>query len=166
MLRTVEPMTGQPRAFAGRPGEGEHLVFGGTTLIVRASAEMTGGASSMFEESAPLLDTSRHVHADEDEMYYIVEGEHIYQCGDKEFQVCPGDLVFLPRGLPHAHRRVVPQAGRLIFMTVPGGFEGFFQILAEASRAGDLGEARCHPPASWDQVEVFPAMSMGPPGRQ
>jgi hypothetical protein len=24
----------------------------------------------------------------------------------------------------------------------------------------------CHPPASWDQVEGFPAMSMGPPGRQ
>jgi hypothetical protein len=23
----------------------------------------------------------------------------------------------------------------------------------------------CHPPASWDQVEVFPAMSMGPPER-
>jgi hypothetical protein len=35
----------------------------------------------------------------------------------------------------------VPQAGRLIFMMVPGGFEGFFQILAETSRAGDLGEA-------------------------
>jgi hypothetical protein len=26
-------------------------------------------------------------------------------------------------------------------MTFPGGLEGFFRILAEASRAGDLGEA-------------------------
>src|SRR5208337_2000130 len=25
---------------------------------------------------------------------------------------------------------------------------------------------RCHPPAAWDQVEGFSAMSMGPPGRQ
>ena len=24
----------------------------------------------------------------------------------------------------------------------------------------------CHPPAVWDQVEGFSAMSMGPPGRQ
>jgi hypothetical protein len=24
----------------------------------------------------------------------------------------------------------------------------------------------CHPPAAWDQVEGFSAMSMGPPGRQ
>jgi AraC-like ligand binding domain len=69
------------------------------------------------------------------------EGEHIYQCGDEEFQVAPGGLVFLPRGIPHARRRVVPQAGRLIFMTFPGGFEWFFRILAEASQSGDLGEA-------------------------
>ena len=50
-------------------GDGERLAFGWTTLIVRASAEMTGGAVSVFEESAPLLDTSRHVHLNEDEMY-------------------------------------------------------------------------------------------------
>jgi mannose-6-phosphate isomerase-like protein (cupin superfamily) len=131
----------RPGAFTGRAGEGERLIFGGTTIIVRASADMTGGAFSVFEESAPLLDTPRHVHRNEDEMYYVVEGEHIYQCGDEEFQVGPGGLVFLPRGIPHAHRRVVPQAGRLIFMTFPGGFEGFFRILAEASRSGDLGEA-------------------------
>jgi mannose-6-phosphate isomerase-like protein (cupin superfamily) len=141
MMRTVGAVIGQLRAFAGRPGEGEQLIFGGTTIIVRASAAMTGGAFSMFEESAPLLDTSRHVPANEDEMYYVVQGEHVYQCGDEEFRAGPGDLVFLPRGVPHAHRRVVPQAGRLIFMTFPGGFEGFFRILAEASRAGDLGEA-------------------------
>ena len=81
------------------------------------------------------------VHRNEDVLYYVIEGEHVYQCGDEEFQVGPGDLVFLPRGIPHAHRRVVPQAGRLIGMTFPGGLEGFFRILAEASRVGDLGEA-------------------------
>src|SRR5207253_7284294 len=31
--------------------------------------------------------------------------------------------------------------------------------------AQGLGIADCHPPASWDQVEGFSAMSMGPPGR-
>jgi hypothetical protein len=80
-------VTRQPRPFAGRPGEGERLSFGGTTLIVRASAEMTGGAFTMFEESTPLLDTPRHVHRNEDKLYYVVEGEHVYQCDDEEFQV-------------------------------------------------------------------------------
>lgn len=68
-MRTVGGLTIQSHAFAGRAGDGERLVFGGTTLIVRASAEMTGGAFSVFKESAPLLDTSRHVHLNEDEMY-------------------------------------------------------------------------------------------------
>jgi hypothetical protein len=68
-MRTVGGLTIQSHAFAGRACDGERLVFGGTTLIVRASAEMTGGAFSVFEESAPLLDTSRHVHLNEDEMY-------------------------------------------------------------------------------------------------
>jgi mannose-6-phosphate isomerase-like protein (cupin superfamily) len=140
-MRTVGGVTSQPDAFAGKAGEGERLVFGGTTIIIRVSADMTGGAFCVFEEIAPLLDTPRHVHSNEDEMCYVVEGDHIYQCGDEEFQVGPGGLVFLPRGVPHAHRRVVPQAGRLLFMTFPGGFEGFFRMLAEASRSGDLGKA-------------------------
>ena len=107
MMRTVGAVIGQLRAFAGRPGEGEQLIFGGTTIIVRASAAMTGGAFSMFEESAPLLDTSRHVHASEDEMYYVVEGEHVYQCGDEEFRAGPGDLVLFAPG-----RTACPSPGR------------------------------------------------------
>ena len=31
---------------------------------------------------------------------------------------------------------------------------------------GDVVAGGCHPPAAWDQVEGFSAMSMGPPGRQ
>ena len=33
-------------------------------------------------------------------------------------------------------------------------------------RVLELLIAHCHPPAAWDQVEGFSAMSMGPPGRQ
>jgi hypothetical protein len=54
-VRTVSGVTIRPGAFAGRAGEGERLVFGGTTITVRASADMTGGVFSIFEESAPLL---------------------------------------------------------------------------------------------------------------
>jgi hypothetical protein len=44
--------------------------------------------------------------------------------------------VFLPHGIPHSHRRAVPLEGRLLGMTSPAGFEGFFRILAEASVLG------------------------------
>ena len=122
--------------FARDHDGGERLEFWGTTIVIRASADTTGGAFSLFEEETPVLDTSRHVHRETDELYYVVEGEHVFVCGDQEFTVGPGGTLFLPHGVPHSHRRVVPRTGRLLCLTSPAGFEGFFRVLAEASRTG------------------------------
>jgi mannose-6-phosphate isomerase-like protein (cupin superfamily) len=121
------------------PAEGERLVFGDVTILVRASAETTGGAFSLFEEVPPMVDTPLHVHENEDELFYALEGDHIVQVGDDEFRASPGGLVFAPRGVPHAQRRVVPGIGRLLVLTVPAGLEGFFRELAAAHQAGTLG---------------------------
>jgi mannose-6-phosphate isomerase-like protein (cupin superfamily) len=124
--------------FAIPAGGGERLAFSGAEFVIRASAAMTGGAYSIIEEIAPL-DTPRHVHAHEDELFYVLEGEHVFQVGDTEHRVGPGGLVFAPRGIPHAQRRVVPRAGRVLVLTAPAGLEGFFRELAGADRAGTLG---------------------------
>ena len=129
-------MAGPVPPFAQAHDGGERLVFGRTTIVVRAAADSTGGAFTVFEEPPPVLDTSRHVHRYEDELYYVLEGDHVFGCGEEEFALGPGGMVFLPRGVPHAHRRVVPGAGRLLCMTSPAGFEGFFRVLAEAHRTG------------------------------
>lgn len=47
--------------------------------------------------------------------------------------------MFAPRDVPHAQRRVVPRTGRVLVLTSPAGFEGFFRELAEADRAGAIG---------------------------
>jgi mannose-6-phosphate isomerase-like protein (cupin superfamily) len=122
--------------FAVPHDEGERLAFGGTTMVVRAAADTTGGSFTLLEEVTPLLDTPTHVHSREDEMYYVVEGDHVFVCGEQEFHLGPGGLVFLPRGIPHAHRRLVPGVGRLLVILTPAGLEGFFRILAEATRSG------------------------------
>jgi mannose-6-phosphate isomerase-like protein (cupin superfamily) len=117
----------------------ELLRFGDATILVRASSESTGGALSLFEELAPMIDTPRHVHSLDDELFYVLEGEHVIDVGDVEHRVGPGGSVFGPRGIPHAQRRVVPGEGRLLVLTVPGGFDGFFRELAAADAAGRLG---------------------------
>ena len=126
-------------AFAAEPGEGERLVFGELTVLVRASAEQTGGAYTLFEELPPLADTPLHVHEHEDELFYALEGEHVIQVGDREHQIGPGGFVFAPRGTPHAQRRVIPHEGRELVLTSPGGLEGFFRELAAAHRSGHPG---------------------------
>jgi mannose-6-phosphate isomerase-like protein (cupin superfamily) len=120
-------------------GEGERLVFGEVTILLRASAEQTGGLFSLFEEVPPLVDTPLHVHEHEDELFYVLEGDHVYTVGDEEHRVGPGGLVFAPRGVPHAQRRVRPGEGRQLVLTAPGGFERFFRALADAHAHGTLG---------------------------
>ena len=105
---------------------------------MKASAETTGGAFAIVEEVDPL-DTPLHVHTREDELFYVTAGEHVFRVGDEEFRAGPGDVVFAPRHVPHAHRRVIPRTGRFLTMVSPAGFEGFFRELSAADDAGGAG---------------------------
>lgn len=134
-------MTDRAPGFALPADAGERLAFGPVTILVRASAQTTGGAFSLFEELPPMADTRLHVHEHEDELFYVLEGDHVFRRGEEEFPLGPGGVILLPRGVPHAQQRVVPQAGRLLVMTTPAGLDGFFRELAEADRAGTLGPA-------------------------
>jgi transposase len=60
---------------------------------------------------------------------------------------------------------LVKHAGLSPSDNTSGAFEGLSRI-SRRGRPGLRLAAWCHPPAAWDQVEGFSAMSMGPPGRQ
>ena len=79
------------------------------------------------------------MHANEDELFYVVEGEHVFRVGEEEFRGGPGAVVFAPRHVPHAHRRAVPRTGRFLTMVSPAGFEGFFRELSASESAGGAG---------------------------
>jgi len=113
----------------------ERLTFGDVKILVRVASE----AMSVFEELPPMVDTPAHVHSREDELFLSLEGDHIIELDGEQHRIGPGESVFAPRGVPHAQRRVVPREGRLLIVTTPGGFEGFFRELAEADSAGALG---------------------------
>jgi mannose-6-phosphate isomerase-like protein (cupin superfamily) len=118
---------------------GERIRFGEVQVVIRASGDSTGGAFSIVEEIPPLVDTPTHVHEREDEMFYVLEGRHVFRVGDEDYEAGPGDLVFGPRGVPHSQRRLEPGVGRLLAMLSPPGFEGFFRELGAAERDGTLG---------------------------
>ena len=110
------------------------------TIAAHVPAETTNGAFSVLEEVPPLFDTPAHIHANEDEYFHILEGEHVITVGEVEHTLGPGEGVFAPRGVPHAQRRVWEGVGRLLLVVAPGGLEGFFRRLADADAAGTLGE--------------------------
>ena len=131
-------MSAKQDGFALAGDAGEQLRFSDAEFLVKASAETTGGSFSIVEEVAPL-DTPPHVHANEDELFIVLEGEHEFTVGETVFHVGPGAVVFAPRGIPHSHRRVVPRTGRFLTLVSPAGFEGFFRELSDAERDGTIG---------------------------
>jgi mannose-6-phosphate isomerase-like protein (cupin superfamily) len=104
----------------------------GTQMACKVSSEETGGAYSIVENIvAPLDGPPPHVHHNEDEVFYVVEGEFEIRCGEKTFTAAKGSLAILPRNIPHAFRNIGVTDGKLLTTITPGGFEKFF---AEVSR--------------------------------
>jgi quercetin dioxygenase-like cupin family protein len=71
-----------------------------------------------------------HTHKTEDEMFYVLDGDVTFQCGEETFDVHPGGFMFLPRGIQHSYRIRSNDPIRLIVVTAPvregtGGWGGF-----------------------------------------
>jgi mannose-6-phosphate isomerase-like protein (cupin superfamily) len=115
--------------------DGERLQFGDVKILIRVSTPDI----CVLEELPPMVDTPRHVHEREDELFVSLEGDHVIELDGEEHRIAPGESVFAPRGVPHSQRRVVPGEGRLLVVTTPGAFAGFFRELAAADAAGTLG---------------------------
>lgn len=70
-----------------------------------------------------------HVHHCEDEAFYIVEGHYSVFVGDEVIAAVPGTWVWGPRDVPHGYQ-VHSSSGRHLSLTMPGGFEAFFEEIA------------------------------------
>ena len=84
-------------------GEGDTLWVVGDTYTLKATAETTGGSLALVEASIPAgSGPPPHVHASEDEAYYVLEGQIEVLDGKRTFLAGPGSFVFIPRGTVHA----------------------------------------------------------------
>lgn len=117
-----------------RPDEGEvvHLFLLGIRFMI--DGETTDGAFALVEHPLPAraLGAPLHTHANEDEYSYVVEGRVGVQLGDEAIEAGPGELVFKPRGVPHAFWNAGDEPARLLELISPAGFENYFRELAPA----------------------------------
>lgn len=101
--------------------------MGRTRLRILADAAATGGQFSAIEEFCGDGDASPlHVHDDEDETFWLLEGSMLAWVGDERFEVGPGGIVFLPRKIPHAYR-FTSDNSRALLIATPGGIEEMFR---------------------------------------
>src|SRR5262245_30151794 len=64
---------------------------------------------------------ARHLHHDQDEWFYVVEGEFIMEVGQEKMRLNPGDSIFAPREVPHVWAYVGDTRGRMLFTLMPAG---------------------------------------------
>src|SRR4051794_40061952 len=114
------------------PNDGAYIEIGGLGIRTMIEAARTGGSFSMVEHplAAQSLGSPIHTHTREDEYSYIVEGTVGVQIGDETLEAHVGDLVFKPRGIPHAFWNATDEPARLIELIAPAGFEAYFAEIA------------------------------------
>lgn len=95
---------------------------------LKLGAKDSNGMLSVFDytgsgKGGPPL----HVHPDQDEAFFVLEGQYTFLVGDDKHQLQPGDTIFLPRGVPHTWAQQ-SEKGKLLFFFHPSGqMEKFFE---------------------------------------
>ena len=114
------------------PDQGQvvHLLALGARFML--DGERTGGAFSLLEHPLPprALGAPLHTHHNEDEYSFVLQGRFGVQLGDDTLEAGPGDLLFKPRGVPHAFWNAGDEPARLLELISPAGFEHYFRELA------------------------------------
>jgi mannose-6-phosphate isomerase-like protein (cupin superfamily) len=154
----------RPRPYALDAGAGDAHWFFGNLVTVKAAAEDTDGRFALTEFINPAGSASPlHVHHDEHEAFYILEGTAQIHCGNEAFAAGPGSFVMLPKGIPHWHQVDVEAPLRCLILTT-GHFDQYIEACGEPAPVRELP-----PPSAPDMSRVaaagqrFRIEVLGPP---
>lgn len=134
------------------------MIWGVIPLQIKVSSKDTANRLFVFEHvDMGKGGPPRHFHYEQDEWFYAMKGEFLFEVGDERFTLRRGDSLFAPRLVPHAWAHVADEPGTLLLAVQPAGsLEEFFM---EAS-------ALTRPPTPEEAARSFAAHGMkvvGPP---
>jgi mannose-6-phosphate isomerase-like protein (cupin superfamily) len=116
----------------------------------------------------PGVATPLHVHTNEAEIFYLLDGAMDYHAGGEEFHLYPGCFLHLPPGVPHAFRIRGEAPARFLGLTSPAGLFGLYDEVglpaAELRLPGEDGLSPAEEIPRW--IEVSPRYGLevvGPP---
>jgi quercetin dioxygenase-like cupin family protein len=152
------------KAFKAKAGEGRkhgHIQLKGVNanvLDLKVSGSDTNGGLAIFEQTSLSQGrgTPLHVHAAQDEVFYVIEGAYEFLVGKERISLAVGESIFLPREVPHAWTQASPKGKMLVTLQPAGKLENFFMQMA----------ALDHEPSQDEVAKIFEANEMkvvGPP---
>jgi quercetin dioxygenase-like cupin family protein len=74
----------------------------------------------------------RHLHHEQEEWFYVVNGEYTVEIGEERHRLEPGESILAPRRVPHVWAHVGEGTGKALIAFRPAGkMEAFFGEMAK-----------------------------------
>ena len=130
-----------PRVVRVAPGKDRfnerRTIAGANEISYKVSGQDTQGGLFLFEQvSLRKGGPPRHLHYSQEEWFYVMEGEYVFEVGQERMRLTPGDSLLAPRQVPHVWAYVGDKPGKILIGFQPAGkMETFFQ---EAARLRDF----------------------------
>lgn len=106
--------------------EGQFLQSLGALVSIKATSKQTGSVFNLFEVSCPPdYATPLHIHYTEDVAVYVLEGTLTCFWGSEKKEAVAGSFLYQPRGTPHGLCVEGPAPARILYITIPAGFDRF-----------------------------------------
>lgn len=140
---------------AGQDLFGEHRSLGVSTIAFKLIPESSSGLLVLENSFHARGGPARHLHEDQDEWFYVLEGEFLMEVGAERYALHPGDSLLAPRQVPHVWAYVGDAIGRIMVTFLPAGsMEAFFR---EVTKAGAM------PPQDPELWRAHGMRLLGPP---
>jgi quercetin dioxygenase-like cupin family protein len=125
-------------------GEEQRSLFLGLKVSMKASTEQTGGAFNLFDVLCPVdYETPLHIHYVEDVAIFVLEGALEIFWGNEKKKAPANSYFFQPKGTPHGFRVEGNSTARVLYMTIPAGFDRFVSECTDSAAClGVIAAAR------------------------
>lgn len=121
--------TANPKIILNGQGQSQNVL--GDIQTIKLSGKDTDGLFTIVENyNEPGIGIPMHVHENEDEIFHIIEGQMEFETQGKTTLLSKGDMIFLPRMIPHAFKVVGNVKCKAIVTIIPSGIEEMFESLA------------------------------------
>ena len=119
---------------AGEDRFGEHRGLGVSTIAFKVVPQDISGLLVLENTFHAKGGPARHLHYDQDEWFYALEGEFLIEVGQNRRRLQPGDSLLAPRQVPHVWAYVGEARGRILITFMPAGkMEAFFREVTKAN---------------------------------
>ncbi|RSL17039.1 cupin domain [Edaphobacter aggregans] len=88
----------------------------------------------------PRLIAPLHVHHNDDEAWYVLEGTLRIKSGDNEIEASAGSSVFVPRGTPHTYWNPTTHPVRYLLIMTPN----IHRLIQEIHATSDRSSSTLH----------------------